>query len=83
MRNFGEHFNRVGELIPGDNIEVYHDGQIYQYQVTGNKIIEIQDVYSEILNHSDDMSQLVLATCHPIPTFEDYLLVYADLVAIR
>lgn len=83
MRNYGEHFNRVNELVPGDQIEVFHDGQIYRYEVTGNKIVEIENVYDEILGHPEDLSQLILATCHPIPTFEDYLLVYAELIEIR
>ena len=83
MRNYGEHLNRADELRQGDRIEVAYHGQIYVYEVSQQKIVETAQVYDEMFDHPADRSQLILATCHPIPTFEDYLLVYADLVEIR
>lgn len=79
----GQHLHDIDKLDEGDEITIHKDGKTYVYRMTHQKVIQTEQIYDHILNQPKDHNQLIFATCDPIPTWEDYLLVYADLVEVR
>jgi sortase A len=56
-------FRHIYELDKGDSILVQRAGKIYQYEVTGKKVVEPDDL--SVIRPSPD-ARLTLITCYPI-----------------
>lgn len=68
-------FLRLGELNPGDTIELRYQGQLYQYEVTLKKEVWPAEV-SALVNFAPT-EELILQTCTPVGTAFKRLLVFA------
>jgi LPXTG-site transpeptidase (sortase) family protein len=66
-------FLKLGNLEPGDLVEIHKDGQLYKYQVFDKK--EVWPDQVEFLKSNQDV--LILQTCTPIGTSLKRLLVFA------
>lgn len=73
----GRHFNRLGELAPGDEIDVDTTAGTYRYVVTGTKVVEPEEL--SVLDQTEDRSILTLITCTPIRKATHRLIVTAEL----
>jgi len=67
-------FYDLGKVPNGEIIELYYQGKIYQYRVTGQKIVEASDV-SWLSPQSGE--ELILQTCYPPGTSWKRLLLFA------
>ena len=72
---FGKFFNRLDELDIGDKIEIYSNGQTYEYTVYKKHIVDPTDL--SVLNRNDTDKVLTLITCHPIYIASHRLIVHA------
>jgi sortase A len=73
-------FRHIYELQKGDTVTVQRNGKLFQYAVTGKKIVSPTDV-SVILPSSDN--RLTLITCYPtyyIGPAPERLVVFSELV---
>ncbi|RED61600.1 class D sortase [Cohnella lupini] len=61
---FGRHFNRLGELKPGDEIDIDTSAGLYRYSITETTLVLPEDL-SVLDNNAGDDSVLTLITCHP------------------
>jgi LPXTG-site transpeptidase (sortase) family protein len=66
-------FLKLGNLQPGDPVEIHKNGQIYKYQVFDKK--EVWPTEVQYLKNNQDV--LILQTCTPIGTSLKRLLVFA------
>ena len=55
-------FRHIFELSKGDIVELRRNGGLYQYEVTGKKIVDPSDV--SVIQPTQD-AQLTLITCYP------------------
>jgi sortase A len=74
-RAFGQMFNRLNEIGPGDIVTLKDKNQTYQYEVFETMVVEPNDV--SVLNVDDDEKILTLITCTPIDTATHRLIVKA------
>lgn len=73
---YGGPFNRLDELVVGDEIVVYNAAGPFKYRVTENKIVAPTAV--EVLDDSTD-ARLTLTTCHPKYSAKERLIIVAIL----
>lgn len=81
MWDFGRHFNRLDEVNVGDAIEVFKDGKRYIYRMTDSIVLE-PDAMFQYFDPGDE-NMLTLVTCTPKRSFEDRLLVFAELESVQ
>ena len=74
---YGAPFNRVDELVNGDEITVTTTAGTFRYAVTEKKIVTPEAV--EVLDDTTD-NRLTLTTCHPKLSAEKRLIVVAQLM---
>ncbi len=80
MWDFGRHFNRLDEVDVGDAIEVFKDGKRYIYRMTDSIVLEPDAMFQYF--EPGDENTLTLVTCTPKRSFEDRLLVFAELESV-
>lgn len=73
---YGGPFNRLDELVVGDEILVYNSTGPFKYRVTENKIVSPTAV--EVLDNSSD-ARLTLTTCNPKFSARERLIIVAVL----
>jgi sortase A len=76
----GGPFLRLGELVPGDTITVVLPYAEVRYEVTRTLIVGISDVQ---VVKSRGLEELSLATCHPIGSSRQRMVVQAKAVDFR
>lgn len=74
---YGAPFGRLGELKPGDTIDVYSPYRRYRYSVTASLVVLPHQV--EVVESTEKPS-LTLTACHPPYSARYRLAVQADLV---
>ncbi|MCM3663272.1 class D sortase [Mesobacillus subterraneus] len=74
-RAFGQMFNRLNEIGPGDTVTLKDKNQTYQYEVFETLVVEPNDV--SVLEGDDDEKILTLITCTPVDTATHRLIVKA------
>lgn len=72
----GEVFKRLGELKPGDKINLYTHGAVYTYTVTTQQVVDPSDI--SVLNPTK-ASTLTLISCTPYWVDTERLVVHAIL----
>jgi sortase A len=77
-RNYlwGEFFNRLDEIFPGDEIILTRDGSTYTYIVSDKFVVEPDELW--VLNQGQ-AKELTLITCTPIRVATHRLIVKAEL----
>lgn len=73
MLEYNAKFMELNKLDIGDNVQLNYQGKIYQYQITDKKIINPYEL--ELIRQAD--SNLVLATCWPLGTNWQRLVLFA------
>ena len=58
---YGTYFNRINELIKGDNLYLYHRKNVYLYEVLKSYKISENDI--SILKNDQNKRELYLITC--------------------
>ncbi|MBQ0028732.1 MAG: class D sortase [Lachnospiraceae bacterium] len=71
---FGKYFNRLGEVTPGDVIELETKDNIYEYEVVSIEVVEPEDV--SVLDYAEGKN-LTLITCTPFMVGTHRLIVHA------
>ena len=71
---FGKYFNRLGEIAPGDVIELETKDSIYQYEVVSTEVVEPEEV--RVLDYVEGKN-LTLITCTPFMVGTHRLIVHA------
>jgi LPXTG-site transpeptidase (sortase) family protein len=71
-------FYLLGQLVPGDEVQVFYRGQEYRYTVTDKRVVWPNDV--SFLHDGNTGDRIVLQTCWPIGTDLQRLLVFAERV---
>lgn len=74
-RTKGRLFNRLDEVVEGDEIVIRKAGQKYVYTVFRQVVVEPDDV--SVLNKNGDDKLLTLITCDPVETGTHRLIVHA------
>lgn len=74
---YGAPFNRLDELINGDEISVTTRAGTFRYAVSEKKIVTPETI--EVLNDTPD-NRLTLTTCHPKYSAEQRLIIVAQLM---
>lgn len=78
---YGHPFYRLDDLHPGDEVTIKMvTGGTFVYRVTGKEIVEPNEYAKVIPTKNPDIATLTLATCHPVYTARQRLIVYATLV---
>ena len=78
---YGHPFYRLDDLHPGDEVTIKMvTGGTFVYRVTGKEIVEPNEYGRVIPTKDPDVATLTLATCHPVYTARQRLIVYATLV---
>ncbi|MHB8050315.1 MAG: sortase [Coriobacteriia bacterium] len=77
---YGAPFARIGELEPGDTIDVYSPYRRYRYKVTRSLVVLPQQ--TEVVDATEHPS-LTLTACHPPYSARYRLAVQADLVEVQ
>lgn len=75
----GRHFNRLGDVVVGDTVDLDTSIGRSTYRVTDIKIVEPNDL-SVLDNTGDGVSELTLVTCHPRKNPTQRLIVHAVLI---
>ena len=75
---YGHPFNRIDELVPGDEIKVTTRAGTFTYDVMEKKVVTPETV--SVLDDTPD-SRLTLTTCHPMYSAEKRLIVVASLMS--
>lgn len=75
---FGRFFNRLDELVEGDEIVVSTKKADYRYKVYEKKVVEPKDV--SVLKFRKNEQKLTLITCTPIYASTHRLIIHAILV---
>lgn len=70
-------FTLLPKLKPGDSISIQKNGQKYNYQVQGTKVVSASDL--TVLNQSQ-AKEMTLITCYPLGTTLKRFMVRATLV---
>jgi sortase A len=73
---YGAPFGDIGELHPGDEIDVTTHQGSFRYKVSQTKVVDPSDV--SVLNKTND-NRLTLTTCHPKYSAKQRLVVVAEL----
>lgn len=74
----GRLFNRLNEVVLGDEIKIRRHGQEYLYEVIRIKIVEPTDI--SVLNNEGDDRLLTLITCDPLINPTHRLIVQARMM---
>lgn len=77
---YGAPFARIGELEPGDTIDVYSPYRRYRYEVTASLVVLPHQ--TEVVEPTERPS-LTLTACHPPYSAQYRLAVQADLVEVQ
>ena len=77
---YGEPFNRIDELVPGDEITIETLSGTFHYTVTRQLVVSPRDV--QVLDPTPNAT-LTLTTCHPKYSANQRLVVQADLNVAR
>lgn len=83
-RVFGQFFNRLDELEPGDRIVVTTKHNVYEYEVTDKLVVEPTDV--QVIEPVPGKTMLTLITCHPFRSNKQRLIISAerlDVIPVR
>ena len=78
MYTYGRHFNRLDELVPGDEIFVTVGGQELRYIVDEKGVVLPEEV-PYYMKAATDKSRLLLVTCTPVRVADHRLLVFCTL----
>lgn len=78
----GRDLNRLNEVQTGDQFKIERNGQDYNYQVLENVVVSPAEVFDYIFGNYNDGHYVMLVSCHPIPTWEDRMIVIAKLTDI-
>jgi len=73
----GRHFNRLGEVKPGDEVDIETTAGTYRYVVAQTKVVEPDDL--SVLDQVQDQSMVTLITCTPLRKATQRLIVIAKL----
>ncbi len=77
---YGAPFGRIGELAPGDTIDLFSPYRRYRYEVTRTLIVRPEQV--EVVAPTEAPT-LTLTACHPPYSARFRIVVQADLVEVR
>ena len=77
---YGAPFGRIGELEPGDTIDLYSPYRRYRYEVTRTLIVRPDQ--SEVVASTEEPT-LTLTACHPPYSARYRIAVQADLIEVR
>ena len=77
-RQFKAVFYLLGKLEPGDEIFIWHDGEKYEYKVTGSEVTNPTDL--GFLSRNYPGETIVLQTCWPLGFAHQRKLVFAERV---
>ncbi|MGD6857057.1 class D sortase [Bacillus infantis] len=78
---FGQFFNRLDELMIGDEINITEGEKTYRYIINEKKVILPDQI--EYLSPQKNKSMLTLVTCHPRYSDKKRLLVFSELAEKR
>jgi sortase A len=78
---YGHPFYKLNDLQPGDLVTTITLDGTFVYQVTDKLIVKPADYGKVIPTRNPDIATLTLATCHPVYTARERLIVIATLVA--
>ncbi len=73
---YGHPFNRIDELVAGDDISITTKAGTFHYSVIEKKVVTPESI--EVLDNTKD-NRLTLTTCHPKYSAESRLIVIAQL----
>lgn len=74
---YGKMFNRLGEIVIGDTIEINFGKRTFIYQVYEILIVDPKDI--SVLNRNNRDTILTLITCHPIRIANKRLVLHCTL----
>ncbi len=74
---FKDVFALLHEVQEGDVVEVYWEGQKYEYQMHTKKVVPPTEI--SVLNQPTDASIITLMTCTPVGTNKNRLILVGDL----
>jgi len=74
---YGKFFNRLNELVKGDQVILYTQNSVYTYKVFDKKIVSPSSV--DVINPISGKSVLTLITCHPEYSDKQRLIVFCEL----
>lgn len=70
-------FYLLGKMVNNDLISIKYNGNIYEYRVYGQKVVNASDI--EYINYKEEGKELlILQTCWPLGTDWKRLLVFAE-----
>lgn len=75
---FGQFFNRLDELEPGDGFIVRTPTETYSYAIVNKTVVMPTDV--QVIDPVESKSLVTLITCHPFRSNKKRLIVGAELV---
>lgn len=75
-------FSKLKNTKVGQLIRIVRQDKIYEYRISNIEIIP-QEQLINYLTNSDVASQIMLITCHNAPSWNQRLLVFADLVNVK
>lgn len=75
-------FSKLKNTKVGQLIRIVRQDKIYEYKISNIEIIP-QEQLINYLTNSDVASQIMLITCHNAPSWNQRLLVFADLVNVK
>ncbi|WP_412176741.1 sortase [Bacillus sp. T3] len=76
---YGKFFNRLDELVKGDQVILYAQNSVYTYKVFDKKIVSPSSV--DVINPISGKSVLTLITCHPKYSDKQRLIVFCELIS--
>lgn len=74
---FKDVFALLHEVKEGDLVQVYWEGQLFEYKIREEKIVSPTEI--SVLNHPTDRSIITLMTCTPVGTNQNRLILVGDL----
>lgn len=80
MYDYGRHFNRLGEIISGDQVVIESKDTRYTYEVDGISIIDPQELPVYFNEQTNGENRILLVTCHPVRVASHRLLVHGKLI---
>lgn len=78
----GRDLNRLNEVQSGDRFQIIREGKTYHYLVQKNVVVEPAGVFEYVFGNYNDDHYVMLVTCDPIPTWQNRMIVVAQLESV-
>ena len=75
-------FSKLKDVKVGEKIRITRQNKVYEYNISNIEIIPQGELINYLTN-PDVSSQIMLITCHNAPSWNQRLLVFADLVSVK